>query len=98
MSALALALLAIIAPVPPAQVGQDVTLDGTASTSAYYLDWDFGDGSGLSRGLTTDHAWTAPGRYVVTATPYDLHGHEGTPATTVVTSMPRMRAMPVYMG
>ena len=84
MSALALALLAIIAPVPPAQVGQDVTLDGSASVGAYYLDWDFGDDTGLSRGLTVDHAWSAPGRYVVTATPYDSHGHEGTPATTVV--------------
>lgn len=58
--------LTIEASTTSATVGQNVRLR-VAGSGVVDASWVFGDDSPSSQGINTTHAWTAPGRYVISA-------------------------------
>lgn len=62
-------------PVKRVAPGQTVQFDGTCSQDLdgqiHHASWDFGDGTPIQEGLTTEHVFQIPGRYAVTLTVQD---------------------------
>jgi PKD repeat protein len=75
-----------ISPSSP-NVGQSVTFNASTSTAASghritSYEWDFGDGA-VAGGVTTTHAYSAPGSYTVLLKATDDVGRTGTSTQTV---------------
>lgn len=68
--------------------GASITFDGTASADpdgqALTFEWDFGDGSEHSSGVTPSHVYADNGTYVVTLTVDDGNGGVDVASTTAV--------------
>jgi hypothetical protein len=89
--------LAAIVPGPIyARVGQEVVLDGSASTGAVEFEWSFGDGadSGALTDPVATHSYDAVGRYQAVLTAWSAEGQRRTAALLVtVTPEPIHRPM-----
>jgi PKD repeat protein len=68
----------------------DCAFDASTSTGTYSpissYSWDFGDGSSLGSGVTTNHPYAADGSYTITLTVTDENSLQGSTSQTVFVS------------
>jgi PKD repeat protein len=87
----------------PAPVGTPISFDATASyattpgATIMSYAWDFGDGA-TATGVTTSHAYAAPGPYTVTLTVTDTNGLTGTLTATKTITGPQAVIPEVPIG
>ncbi len=90
----ALALRADAGESRYALVGEEISLDASASTGAVEYEWAFGDGTTPARSASpiARHAYAAPGRYSAVLTVYDARGRRRSDTAVVSVTRPVVEA------
>ncbi|MCB9795631.1 MAG: PKD domain-containing protein [Alphaproteobacteria bacterium] len=87
------AALADAGPDQSVEVGQALSLDGSASEGVAYL-WDFGDGQ-TAEGAQVEHSWSQPGRYTAVLQVTGEDGGRRTDAALITAYLPLADPPPV---